>query len=67
MDNSNLVDFGKIFDPDFEEKFVRQHLLQSLNQAEEYHDMALVNSLHVVIAYYSVPGEYMEGAYDGPI
>ena len=28
-------------------------------------DEALERALHVVIAYYSVPGTYMEGAYDG--
>jgi hypothetical protein len=27
-------------------------------------DPALVRSLHVVIAYFSVPGTHMEGAYD---
>lgn len=28
-------------------------------------DQALVQSLNVVIAYYSVPGTHMEGSYDG--
>lgn len=28
-------------------------------------DDALLRSLHVVRAYFSVPGTYMEGAYDG--
>ena len=28
-------------------------------------DPILTNALHIVIAYYSVPGTYMEGDYDG--
>lgn len=30
-----------------------------------WQDDALIRSLHVVRAYFSVPGTYMEGAYDG--
>jgi len=30
-----------------------------------WQDDALLRSLHVVRAYFSVPGTYMEGAYDG--
>ena len=30
-----------------------------------WEDDALLRSLHVVRAYFSVPGTYMEGAYDG--
>lgn len=31
---------------------------------KDWHDDALIRSIHVVRAYYSVPGTYMEGAYD---
>ena len=30
-----------------------------------WEDDALIRSLHVVRAFFSVPGTYMEGAYDG--
>lgn len=44
---------------------IRSELLESLEIAIENGDEALVRALHTVIAHFSVPGTYMEGAYDG--
>ena len=47
------------------ESVVREDLVDCLGLAEQDEDdPALIRALHVVIAYYSVPGTYMEGAYD---
>jgi len=42
-----------------------QLMVGELSQHFEGQDEALIRALHTVIAYYSVPGTYMEGAYDG--
>jgi hypothetical protein len=34
------------------------------SQIETTDDPALISAMHTVIAYYSVPGTYFEGAYD---
>lgn len=65
MDSNDLVNIGEILEEDFAEKFIRHQLLSALEDAVKNHDPALARALHVVIAYYSVPGQYMEGAYDG--
>jgi hypothetical protein len=45
---------------------VREELLDARKMVQEMgDDPALVRALDVVIAYYSAPGTYMEGCYDG--
>jgi hypothetical protein len=39
-------------------------LVQILHDTQVKEDLALIKSLNVVIAYYSVPGTYKEGSYD---
>ncbi len=46
------------------DRLVRECLKDTLQYCHA-DDAALERALHVVIAYYSVPGSYMEGAYDG--
>jgi len=48
------------------DQFVIEHLKEDLdiNEDTRYPDTNLVNALHRVIAYYSVPGEYEDGKYD---
>jgi len=65
MNSNDLVNIGEILDEDFAEKFIRHQLMSALEDAQTDQDQALANALHVVIAYYSVPGQYMEGSYDG--
>lgn len=65
MNSNDLVNIEEILDEDFAEKFIRHQLMSALEDAQTDQDQALVNALHVVIAYYSVPGQYMEGSYDG--
>ena len=47
------------------EALLLQELKSDLVTARENQDGPLERSLHIVIAYYSVPGTYMEGIYDG--
>ena len=48
------------------EKFIDELVLWELNNMlESAEDPVVIRALHVVIAYCSVPGTYMEGAYDG--
>lgn len=57
------------------DKAIDEFMLEELDNALEnaldqkapkhWQDDALIRSLHVVRAFYSVPGTYMEGAYDG--
>lgn len=53
------------------DKFMLEELDNALENAldqkapKHWEDDALIRSLHVVRAFYSVPGTYMEGAYDG--
>ena len=51
-----------IINEDFLEELIKEELMMDLEISE---DNALKSALRTVIAYYSVPGEYMEGAYDG--
>jgi hypothetical protein len=47
------------------EEFIDELVLWELNNMlKDAKDSAVISSLHVVIAYCSVPGTYMEGAYD---
>ena len=61
----------KIIDRNFEtldtlDLLVREELLDARNLVNEMNDdPALVRAFDVVIAYYSRPGTYMEGCYDG--
>lgn len=43
---------------------LKSQLLMLSEDLPELKDRALISALHTVIAYYSVPGTYMEGAYD---
>ena len=54
--------FREIFNPEALEELVVDELRFNLDICE---DPALARALHVVIAHYSIPGTYMEGAYDG--
>ena len=50
--------------------FIKDEVLDQLMVGElkvhlEGQDEVLTSALHRVIAYYSVPGTYMEGSYDG--
>ena len=56
--------FRDVLKDDAMDELVREDLLESLQFAKENRDQALVNALHTVIAYYSVPGTYREGSYD---
>jgi hypothetical protein len=48
------------------EEFIDELVLWELNNMlESAEDPVVTRALHVVIAYCSVPGTYMEGAYDG--
>ena len=48
------------------DEFVDQLITEELKWQLENGDMdnSLMSAMHTVIAYYSVPGTYMEGAYD---
>jgi hypothetical protein len=43
---------------------LKSQVLMLSEEPEEFQDRALISALHTVIAYYSVSGTYMEGAYD---
>jgi hypothetical protein len=38
---------------------------ECLNSLEDVDNPLLINALHTVIAYHSVPGSYEDGKYDG--
>lgn len=48
------------------DEFVDELITNELKWQLENGDMdnSLISAIHTVIAYYSVPGTYMEGAYD---
>jgi hypothetical protein len=54
------------FNYDQIEEIVREALKESLRLLENHSEgsYVLCDSLHRVIAYYSVPGEYLDGVYD---
>ena len=43
---------------------LKSQVLMLSEDPEALQDRALISALHTVIAYYSVAGTYMEGAYD---
>ena len=53
----------------FKEEAIDKIMIEELDLAIELavaeKDDALLGSLHTVRAYYSVPGAYLEGSYDG--
>jgi len=51
-----------ITEDEFIERLVLGELKSMIHSAE---DTVVKRALHIVIAYCSVPGTYMEGAYDG--
>jgi|TARA_R110000803_G_scaffold46198_7_gene97007 hypothetical protein len=58
------MNLREMFKDEVLEQLVLEHLKEDL-ECVIPEDRPLVNALHVVIAYYSVPGTYMEGAFDG--
>jgi len=59
--------YRDMFKDDALDDIILQDLLEQLAMLEQdgsEQDATLVRALHVVIAFYSVPGTYMEGAYD---
>jgi len=47
------------------DEILEQLILEELKcQVDIIDDPALINAMHTVIAYYSIPGTYMEGSYD---
>jgi hypothetical protein len=65
-----MVNLREIFRDEVIEEFMRQELDGVLEYClddkapKDWQDDALIRSIHVVRAHYSVPGTYMEGAYD---
>jgi len=57
----NIMELRDVFKDEFIEGIVVDFLKEDLDMNE---DTNLVNALHTVIAYYSVPGEYEDGKYD---
>jgi hypothetical protein len=59
--------YRDMFKDEVLDDIILQDLLEQsamLEQDGTEQDAALARALHVVIAFYSVPGTYMEGAYD---
>lgn len=59
--------YRDMFKDEVLDDIILQDLLEQsamLKQDGTEQDAALASALHVVIAFYSVPGTYMEGAYD---
>lgn len=60
----------EIFRGEIIDEFIREELDDVIEYClddkapKDWQDDALIRSIHVVRAYYSVPGTYMEGAYD---
>ena len=54
--------FGDFIKDEMLDQLMVEELKYALEDIEK--DRALTGALHTVIAYYSVPGTYMEGAYD---
>ena len=53
---------SEILKDEFVDELITDELKWQLNNSDM--DASLENAMHTVIAYYSVPGTYMEGAYD---
>jgi len=54
---------SEILRDEFVDELIADELKWQLENNNEI-DQPLENALHMVIAYFSVPGTYMEGAYD---
>jgi len=65
-----VIKIREVFRDEVIDEFMRQELDDLIEYClddkapKDWHDDALIRSIHVVRAYYSVPGTYMEGAYD---
>ena len=59
----NIETLTDLIDPEVLDVLMRAELESHLEIAAG--DTALINALNVVIAYFSVPGTYLEGAFDG--
>jgi hypothetical protein len=50
--------------PEQTDEVVVGELAEQIQRGLHEKDGSLYRSLHVVLAYYSIPGKFMEGAYD---
>jgi len=57
--------YRDIFKEEVLDKIMNEELDLAIELAVEEKDEALLAALHTVRAYYSVPGAYLEGSYDG--
>ena len=57
--------YRDIFKEEAIDKIMTEELDVAIELAVSERDEALLGSLHRVRAYYSIPGAYLEGAYDG--
>ena len=54
---------SEILKDEFVDQLIAEELKWQLENSDCMDD-SLISAMHTVIAYYSVPGTYMEGAYD---
>ena len=54
---------SEILKDEFVDELIAGELKWQLENSDQI-DQPLQNAMHMVIAYFSVPGTYMEGAYD---
>ena len=57
--------YTDIFKEEVLDKIMTEELDVAIELAIMERDEALLGALHTVRAYYSVPGAYLEGSYDG--
>ena len=57
------VVLSEILKDEFVDELIADELKWQLENSDQI-DQPLQNAMHMVIAYFSVPGTYMEGAYD---
>ena len=57
------VVLSEILKDEFVDQLITDELKWQLENSDCMDD-SLISAMHTVIAYYSVPGTYMEGAYD---
>lgn len=57
------VVLSEILKDEFVDELIAGELKWQLENSDQI-DQPLQNAMHMVIAYFSVPGTYMEGAYD---
>jgi len=57
------VVLSEILKDEFVDQLIAEELKWQLENSDGMDD-SLISAMHTVISYYSVPGTYMEGAYD---